>query len=125
MGSNILRWLDSTSQPSDYYDLLGCKSLDPDINRIVQEIRSVGRELLTYQNHRDPVIAQRAVKLQYELAKAAEVFNNRKKLRTYQETLLRLWSGEYANTLEWNLAGSPTICCNGVPQAKTFTWIVS
>jgi WD40 repeat protein len=73
--------------PADLYELLGWPRWNPDRAKLLQAIRAAYAELLPYQNHEDRQVAERAMRIQMELGRAAEVLSDPAKFRAYQVAL--------------------------------------
>ena len=96
MGMTIRDWLEMERQPADVYELLGRLRFDPDRQQLLAAVRSAYAELLPYQNHADPKIAQRAIELQRELGNAENILSNPEKLRAHHKTIVNNIHEAYA-----------------------------
>ena len=96
MSTTIQDWLETERQPADVYELLGRLRFDPDRQQLLAAVRSAYAELLPYQNHADPKIAQRAIELQRELGNAESILSNPDKLRALHKTIVNNVRKAYA-----------------------------
>lgn len=84
----IVKWLDRQEPPTDFYELLGVARLDPDVEVLRSLVRQSSRALFPFQSHRDPQKAQRAIRLQLELGRAADILASPQKLAQFRGQLL-------------------------------------
>ncbi len=103
----IRDWLGTEQQPADLYELLGRLRFDPDCEQLRTVLRAAYAELLPYQNHEDPHVAQRAMQLQMELGRGEDVLSDPAKLRAHHEAILKRLREAYAREKrdqeEWSL----------------------
>lgn len=88
LGQGIRYWLKVDRAPTDLYELLGRPRLDPDQPALLIAVRQAHRELLPYQNHADPAVVRRALKLLLELGRAQETLSQPDKLLECRRRLL-------------------------------------
>jgi tetratricopeptide (TPR) repeat protein len=96
MGTSIRFWVESNRRPGDLYELLGRLRFDPDIHELRDAVRAAYAELLLYQNHSDPHIAQRVNELQRELGAAEAVLSDPVKLHECETDLLVILTAMFA-----------------------------
>ncbi len=94
--ANVADWLTRDRPPENIYDLLGVRLFDPDVPQLQQSIRSASRDLLAWQNHADPLKAQRAARLQHELGRASDVLASTEHLESHQQQLAAGLKSRYA-----------------------------
>lgn len=96
--SVVVDWLARQQPPADFYELLGTLRFDPDVSVLSARVRQATRELLSFQSHQDPQKAQRAIRLQLELGRAADLLANPRKLAEYHcwilDRLLTDWQAD-------------------------------
>jgi len=88
-------WLETDARPADLYELLGRPRFDPHREELSAAVRAAYAELLDYQNHADPAIVRRAVQLQMELGRAADVLSSPAKLQAHCDSILDRLRLEY------------------------------
>jgi len=95
VSTTVLDWLRRDRQPLDVYELLGVPRLAPDRDQLLAAVKAAYRELLPYQNHRDPEVARRAMVLQMELGRAEDIVSDSGRLREHEEKVVEGLRGEY------------------------------
>lgn len=93
--SGILGWLRRDRLPSDLYELLGSARLDPDVAKLRQAVRLAARDLSKALNEQDPKLAERAARLQTELARADRVLGDPVKLGAYRARMVEALRRKY------------------------------
>src|SRR5437763_6776782 len=96
----VTSWIQSTSWPGDFYELLGRPRFDPATEELLAAIRTANREIWPYQNHGGAEVRSRAQQLLRELGRAEHVFSNANQRATYDGELARTLIQEFE-------AGSP------------------
>jgi WD40 repeat protein len=80
----IRYWLETGRQPAHLYELLGQPFLEPDREKLLQALHAAYAEIFLYQDHEDQNLSRRAVQLQIELGRAAEILSEPAKFAAYQ-----------------------------------------
>ena len=93
--SGILGWLRRDRLPSDLYELLGAARLDPDVAKLRRDIRLASSDLSKALNEQDPKLAQRAARLQTELARADRILGDQVKLGAYRARMVQALRRKY------------------------------
>lgn len=96
VSGQIAEWLERDREPLDIYELLGKKRLDPDMDGLKAAISEATREILPYQSHADPKIAQRAMRLLTDLGGADLVVADPEKIEQHNRQVLDMLFDEYA-----------------------------
>lgn len=92
----IAEWLLRDRPPDNVYELLDVPLFEPDVTQLQQRIRSASRALLAWQNHADPLTAQRAVRLQHELGRATALLASADRLETHHRQIAAALKSRYA-----------------------------
>ena len=95
MKPDITGWLRKESLPRNLYELLGHTLFDPNREELLQSLRSTNRELLDYQSHPEPAMANRAMALLTELGRARGILEDPAKLQTHNEELIETLRQEF------------------------------
>jgi len=101
-------WLETDARPADLYELLGRPRFDPQQEELSAAVRAAYAELLDYQNHADPAIVRRAVQLQMELGRAADVLSSPAKLQVHCDSIVDRLRLEYERAKGAGPPWSPT-----------------
>jgi hypothetical protein len=96
MSNKIGEWLQRDPQPIDVYALLGRPRFDPDRQQLLVDVRVAYSELLPYQNHTNPELVCRALRLQMELGRAEAIISSPEKLRAHHIQLVEDLRAAYA-----------------------------
>ncbi len=106
----IRDWLKTERQPADLYDLLGRRRFDPHREELLEGVRTAYADLLPYQNHADPQVAARAVKLQRELGRAEDILSDPQKIEAHHGKIVASFREAYGAicgdpSVPWSLDG--------------------
>jgi hypothetical protein len=95
--ADIAQWLLRDRPPENIYELLGVSLFDPDATQLQHRIRTASRGLLAWQNHADPLMGQRVVRLQHELGRATDVLASADRLETLHQQITCRLKSRYAD----------------------------
>lgn len=88
VSARVVNWLDEDREPADLYQLLGRLKFDPDQAGLRAAVRAMYGELLPYQNHADPSIARRALRLLHALGEAEAQLTQPERLDEHHSMIL-------------------------------------
>jgi hypothetical protein len=94
--AKVTDWLQLERPPQNVYELLGASLFDPDLELLRHRVRAGMRELLLWQNHPDPLTAQRAARLQHELGRAADLLSSPERLDAHHQQMAQALCSRYA-----------------------------
>ncbi len=92
----LLAWMQTGTKPADHYELLGLARCHPRRQDLLAAVRECNRVLHECQNHQDAERAERAIRLQRQVADALNVFSDDARWQQYNVELVERWRDQYA-----------------------------
>ncbi len=92
----LLEWIKTGTKPTDHYELLGLARCHPRREDLLAAVRECNRVLHECQNHQDSQRADRAIRLQRQVAEALSVFSDDSRWQQYNVELVERWRDQYA-----------------------------
>ncbi len=92
----LLEWIKTGTNPADHYELLGLARCHPRREDLLAAVRECNRVLHECQNHQDAQRADRAIRLQRQVAEALNVFSDDSRWAQYDVALVERWRDQYA-----------------------------
>lgn len=89
MSNPITRWLTTSAEPADFYELLGLRRFEPDRDRIISALRIANREVMPYQNHSSAEMARRATELQWQLGRVESWLDDAQQLEDIHAQIVK------------------------------------